>query len=57
MNDIHVQPRGDLIAHETSEDCPCGPTAKPVVREDGSTGWLYIHHSLDGREQHEAGAT
>lgn len=51
----HVYPGNDLIEHdtETDGDCPCGPTVEPVVRDDGSIGWIYIHHSLDGREQHE----
>lgn len=45
----------DLIEHDTDSDgCVCGPTVEPVEREDGSYGWLYVHHSLDGREFHEA---
>jgi hypothetical protein len=52
MSDVHVRPIGDLIEHD-AEDCTCGPTVEPVQREDGSTGWLYIHHSLDGREAAE----
>lgn len=46
---------GDLITHEQSEDCVCGPTVEPVKRDDGSYGWLVIHHSLDGRELVERG--
>lgn len=51
----HVEPVGDLIEHDTSVDgdCPCGPTVKPVERDDGSMGWVHIHHSLDGREKGE----
>jgi len=53
-NDWHVYPTRDLIEHEVDgEDCPCIPTVEPVEREDGSFGWLHVHHSLDGREQHE----
>lgn len=48
---LHIRPCDDLIEH-TWDDCPCGPTAEPVTRPDGSIGWLYIHHSLDGREVH-----
>lgn len=44
---------GDLLDHELSEDCICGPTAVPIKREDGSVGWVYEHHSLDGREARE----
>ncbi|MCU1591583.1 MAG: hypothetical protein JWP11_2839 [Frankiales bacterium] len=43
----------DLIKHDISEDCVCGPTAVPVERPDGSVVWNYVHHSLDGREQRE----
>lgn len=50
---IHVTPIGDLVEHEASEDCVCVPTTEPVEREDGSVGWLHIHHSLDGREANE----
>lgn len=49
----HVVPVNDLVEHEVSEDCVCVPTAEPVQREDGSMGWLLVHHSLDGRELNE----
>ena len=52
-DDLHIHPMIDVIAHEMTDACPCGPTAQPVKREDGSVAWL--HHSLDGREQHEPG--
>lgn len=56
MATLHVMPVDDLIEHDNSGTtvCPCGPTTEPVPREDGSFGWLVTHHSLDGREQHEA---
>lgn len=47
----HVMPNRDLIEHEASEDCVCGP--EPLnVTEMGDAGdrWVYVHHSLDGRE-------
>lgn len=51
---MHVYPTGDLIEHDTAGDgCACGVTVEPVPREDGSMGWLYVHHSLDGRERNE----
>jgi hypothetical protein len=53
---LHVVPVGDLIEHVLSGDCPCGPADKPVERDDGSTGWLAVHHSLDGRELNEEAA-
>jgi hypothetical protein len=52
---IHTMPVNDAIDHEVSEDCACGPTAEAVKADDGSVGWLYIHHSLDGREKCEGG--
>lgn len=51
--DIHTVPVGDLIEHEETEDCVCGPRCDPVTRPDGSMGFVYIHHSLDGREMYE----
>ena len=57
-----VVPESDLVGHNEMADdtdrCICGPTVVPVAREDGSNGWLYVHHSSDGREALErAGAT
>lgn len=54
---VHVHPVADLVDHEIeSDDCICGPRIDAVKREDGSIGWLVVHHSLDGREQHERAA-
>jgi hypothetical protein len=51
---IHTVPVNDLIEHDTAtDDCVCGPEAEAVERDDGSFGWLLIHHSLDGRELHD----
>jgi hypothetical protein len=51
---LHVLPVDDLIEHEDVGDgCPCGVTVQPVEREDGSYGWVHVHHSLDGREANE----
>lgn len=54
---VHTLPVRDLIEHDTSDDCWCGPTCEPVPRDDGSMGWLYMHHSLDGREFREPNYT
>jgi len=51
--DVHVRPVVDLIDHSQTDACPCGPTCEPVERSDGSYGWMYTHHSLDGREATE----
>lgn len=40
---IHVIPVDDLIDHETSPECLCGPRSE-------QNGMLFVHHSLDGRE-------
>lgn len=46
---LHVHPATDLVGHDTSTDepdCVCGPQVQPEQREDGSYGWLIVHHSL-----------
>ncbi|WP_174545597.1 hypothetical protein [Nocardiopsis dassonvillei] len=53
---LHVVPLDDLIEHDSSTtdaSCVCGPTTKPIKREDGSVGWVITHSSLDGRELRE----
>tara|TARA_B100000700_G_scaffold313331_1_gene398193 strand:+ start:211 stop:384 length:174 start_codon:yes stop_codon:yes gene_type:complete len=53
-DDVHVYPVNDLVEHDVEGgDCICGPTTEAIKREDGSYGWVIIHHSLDGRESHE----
>lgn len=47
---IHVVPVDDLVEHECGEECVCGPQTEPVEHEDGSFGWVLVHHALDGRE-------
>ena len=54
MSTVHVMPILDLIEHEDIGDgCLCGVTVEPVPADDGSMGWVIIHHSLDGRELRE----
>lgn len=43
----HVTPINDLIEHEDSADCVCGPD------QDTECARLYIHNSLDRREERE----
>lgn len=50
---VHIKPCNDLIEHESTDNCICGPVNIPIVREDGSTIWEVVHHSLDGREQND----
>lgn len=42
-------PRGDVIEHVLTADCPCGP-AEELVRTRWGDRWMVVHHSLDGRE-------
>ena len=50
MTTVHTYPVDDLIEHDTDGgDCVCGPVTEPVMREDGSNGWLVVHQALDGR--------
>lgn len=54
VSTVHCYPVDDLIEHDTDgDDCPCGPTTEVVFRDDGSNGWLIVHHNLDGRELRE----
>lgn len=50
---VHVRPINDAIAHWESEDCPCGSSVEHIERDGGGDAWMYIHHSLDGREASE----
>lgn len=50
---IHVVPVNDWREHEIDKECWCCPTL-----DDGDEyGYekIYIHHSMDGREQFEEG--
>lgn len=49
-NDIHIVPNDDLIEHDFSDSCLCGPVWEPRLNDHG---YLYTHHSLDGREMKE----
>ncbi|HEY9354190.1 MAG TPA: hypothetical protein VIP28_13100 [Nocardioides sp.] len=54
VNRAHVMPVNDLVGHDVADDCVCGPRTEIVIRKDGSSGWLIVDHSLDGRERLEA---
>lgn len=53
MSDVHVHCVTEGIAHELSYDCWCGPECVPIESDDGSIGYLYQHHTIDGRELEE----
>lgn len=50
LDTIHVVPAGDTMEHPLNADCACKPACEPIERDDGTIGWLYVHHSQDGRE-------
>lgn len=52
-NDFHIMPTHDLIEHEMTEDCICGPDLEFVDNKILGERYLYCHHSLDGRELFE----
>ena len=45
----HVLPINDLREHEASKTCWCKPT------QDDEEPLVWIHHSMDGREEYENG--
>jgi hypothetical protein len=49
VTNVHVMPNEDLVAHEVSDECVCGPDTEFV----GDDTILHLHHSLDGREHSE----
>lgn len=49
MSDVHVMPVNDLREHQESPECWCKPTPDDVEPS------LYVHHSMDQREQYEQG--
>jgi hypothetical protein len=48
-NGVHVLPVDDVVDHDLTEDCLCGPLSQLF----GDREWSVVHHSLDGRERHE----
>ena len=48
-NDIHVIPVDDLRPHEATRACWCSPS------QDEDDRNLWVHHSLDRREEYELG--
>jgi hypothetical protein len=44
----HAIPRNDLVEHELSDECVCGPAVTFL-----GGGAVVVHHSLDGRELSE----
>lgn len=49
LEPIHVVPMGDLREHEDSPTCWCKPEPDPDEPR------VLIHHSMDRREEYEAG--
>lgn len=53
---IHVHPVNDLIPHELTDECVCGPRTEIEMREGRRDKHIYVHASLDGREHREGAA-
>lgn len=47
---VHVRPIGDLVPHDLTDDCICGPTLQIHQHDDAPDGHVYTHHAIDGRE-------
>lgn len=51
---VHTYPFNDVVLHDCSVRCPCGPRWEalwnPALR---SVVWQFVHHSADGREASE----
>ena len=53
---ISVLPVNDVLEHDQTLDCICGPDVEWIDPETGDTypsGPFVLHHSLDGREAKE----
>jgi hypothetical protein len=47
---VDLIPLGDLIEHEQSAECACGPRVELHHDAAGADVWMNLHASLDGRE-------
>jgi hypothetical protein len=48
----HIEPRLDLVSHDTGSeqpDCVCGPRLVPITDDQDVVGLLIVHQALDGR--------
>jgi len=48
--EAHVVPVDDIIKHELSTECACGPEVTPIESDQIEGESLVGHRSLDGRE-------
>lgn len=48
---LHIIPDNDLVDHEPTRDCVCGPATDITHGDDGEQQWIITHHALDNREQ------
>lgn len=49
-NRAHALPLEDLVEHEPTDFCLCGPRIEPII----GSSCVVVHASLDGRELTEA---
>jgi hypothetical protein len=53
MSDLHVMPTDDIVDHEASDDCVCGPEFELREGPAGQDMWIAVHWSADARERQE----
>jgi hypothetical protein len=46
---VHVIPVDDLVEHEETTTCICGPVVRRLYCDDGSLSTSVTHHPLDAR--------
>lgn len=49
-NRAHALPVDDVVAHDLTDFCACGPRIEPII----GSSCVVVHASLDGRELAEA---
>ncbi len=47
---VHVHPLKDLVQHELTDDCVCGPRTELHKGSGKPDLYAFIHHALDGRK-------
>lgn len=45
---VDVLPVDDMLDHDQTNECPCGPRVERVL--GGKGPWVCVHRSFDGRE-------
>ncbi|WP_449065125.1 hypothetical protein [Planomonospora algeriensis] len=55
---VHIRPVDDVISHEETADCLCGPAGEGVyaAATTQAVGLIYRHHALQPCREWEASA-